>query len=373
MRHVRDKHPKDIITCKRCTFVCSSHLSDKMKKHQDLKHGLKERSDVTEMTIPQSPVERTKLKPKHKNTSSTSNKQSAPKESPVRSPAAITYGIEDHPVNVTPIKKNLMSLFGTPKKLISPLPPTPKRRRVETAVRPDDSEPDLPVVDDQKKQKSNTQKDSSHLAVPRESDVEAGKRWYRFLGAPSMFEKGVEASKVNKIRKKAIASSNYKGSVLPYGYGCVRKEERVTFPDGTTYSLSATWVADPYVLTLRTQEQQTEGSPIATEDKSTNVGESFRAWQADEQETQTEDKVNSETTEEQSETFIEQSETIIEISDSEEEDEQSLISSQTEKSVVGSETSESSEEELSVSTEADEEEKETEVVTVEIEHFSYIS
>lgn len=58
------------------------------------------------------------------------------------------------------------------------------------------------------------------------------------------------------MRKKAIAHSNYVGSVLPYGYGCVKKEEKVVFPDGTIYMLSSSWVADPRIVAMKSEAVQ---------------------------------------------------------------------------------------------------------------------
>ena len=68
------------------------------------------------------------------------NKQTATKpfalgrpRSPSLSPVQIRLGIEDHP-EVTPLKKDLMVLFEKPIKVVSPLPPTPKRRKLHSSV-----------------------------------------------------------------------------------------------------------------------------------------------------------------------------------------------------------------------------------------------
>ncbi|CAG2234359.1 unnamed protein product [Mytilus edulis] len=43
-----------------------------------------------------------------------------------------------HP-SVTPVKKDLLELFGSPKKLLSPLPPTPKKRKLNASTEKKDS------------------------------------------------------------------------------------------------------------------------------------------------------------------------------------------------------------------------------------------
>ncbi|CAG2238819.1 unnamed protein product [Mytilus edulis] len=156
--------------------------------------------------------------------------------SPTTSPVTISLGIENH--NVTPIKKNLLSLFDLPKKIVSPIPPTPKRQR---------------TVDTR-----SEKKDSSHLALPDKAATEQGKKWQRFLAPPSEFNKSPKATEVFQIRKAAVNHENYVGSVIPYGYGCVRKDEKVVFPDGTIYALSATWVADPKLAGMKSVNIQTD-------------------------------------------------------------------------------------------------------------------
>ncbi|CAG2199376.1 unnamed protein product [Mytilus edulis] len=100
-------------------------------------------------------------------------------------------------------------------KLLSPLPPTPKKRKLNA---------------------STEKKDSSHLTLPDKKAAEEGKKWQRFLAPPSLFSKDKVAETIRSVRKEAVSSPTYVGSVLPYGYGCVRKQEKVVFPDGTVYS-----------------------------------------------------------------------------------------------------------------------------------------
>ncbi|CAC5390753.1 unnamed protein product [Mytilus coruscus] len=68
--------------------------------------------------------------------------------------------------------------------------------------------------------------------------AEEGKKWQRFLAPPSLFSKAKVAETIRTVRTDAISSPTYVGSVLPFGYGCVKKEEKVVFPDGTVYSLT---------------------------------------------------------------------------------------------------------------------------------------
>lgn len=97
-----------------------------------------------------------------------------------------------------------------------------------------------------------TKRDSSHLAVPNPEATSEGKLWHRFLAPPSSFDASKTGKLIQNIRKEAVKSSTYQGSVIPYGYNCVRKEEKVVLPDGTVYVLTATWVADPTISARRT-------------------------------------------------------------------------------------------------------------------------
>jgi hypothetical protein len=59
------------------------------------------------------------------------------------------------------------------------------------------------------------------------------------------------------FRDRAKDSRTYSSSVIPFGYAGVRKEEKVVFPHGTVYYLSALWMADPQLSTNVTVETQT--------------------------------------------------------------------------------------------------------------------
>ena len=116
-------------------------------------------------------------------------------------------------------------------------------------------------------------KDSSHLALPNAETVREGKRWNRFLGPPSSFMDTEEAQRVRAVRNRALNHSVYTGSVIPYGYNGVKKEEKVVFPDGTIYFLSAFWMADPSITTNVTLETQTplQMLPSRITDTATNT------------------------------------------------------------------------------------------------------
>ncbi|CAC5404235.1 unnamed protein product [Mytilus coruscus] len=137
--------------------------------------------------------------------------------------------------NVTPIKKDLLSLFDMPRKIVSPIPPTPKRQRTLE---------NHPIE----------KKDSSPLALPDKAATEQGKKMAEDFSSP---------------QKAAVHSDSYVGSVILFGYGCVKKEEKVVFPDGTIYSLSATWVADPKLVDMKSMNIQTDS--CESKETSTNT------------------------------------------------------------------------------------------------------
>lgn len=150
-----------------------------------------------------------------------------------------------------------------PTQLISPLKFTPKKRKlnyaeseIETFVVIED-----PTLNTQENSESPSEpclkRDSSHLVLPNVTTVQEGKIHNRFLAPPSLFQTTNDAAVVRSIRSRAVHSENYKGSVIPYGYAGVKKEEKVVFPDGTVYYLSAFWMADPQLSTNITVETQT--------------------------------------------------------------------------------------------------------------------
>ena len=217
------------------------------------KHGLiNNKKKTTSMTIPGSPFVKQRqhkkietvnkptehvtpkvVTPKRKASSQSTYPMSTKSErsfSVLSSPASIILGYEHHG-EVTPVKKDLMNLFGPPVKVVSPLPATPKKQRL-------DSEESFIVIEDEtlkedeiivnsvvaEKKSAVKRRDNSHLALPNKTSVEAGKKWHRFVSPPSLFKETEEAKVVQKIRTEAISSSTYQGSVLPYGYGSVRKK-----------------------------------------------------------------------------------------------------------------------------------------------------
>ncbi|VDI09368.1 Hypothetical predicted protein [Mytilus galloprovincialis] len=223
-----------------CPHLVASTLKYRMRTHQRVYHGVTKLS-VSEVTIPAIPFagkERVRpynadlsARPKVKSLDIKNTKTRSPLSpqeqnieiaadlmgaaSPTTSPVTISLGIENH--NVTPIKKNLLTLFDLPKKIVSPIPPTPKRQR---------------TVDNRVEKK-----DSSHLALPDKAATEQGKKWQRFLAPPSEFNKSPKATEVFQTRKAAVNNENYVGSIIPYG---------------------ATWVADPKLAGMKSVYIQTD-------------------------------------------------------------------------------------------------------------------
>ncbi|CAC5404748.1 unnamed protein product [Mytilus coruscus] len=253
-----------MLRCNMCPHLVASTLKYRMRTYQRVCHGVTKLS-VSEVTIPATPFAgtervRNRIRPYNADLSgrptvkSLDNKTktrspNSPQEQHIdiaadskgtasltTSPVTISLGIENH--NVTPIKKNLLTLFDLPKKIVSPIPHTPKRQR---------------TLDNH-----SEKKDSSHLALPDKAATEQGKKWQRFLAPPSQFDKSTKALEIFQIRKAAVHNDNYAGSIIPYGYGCVKKDEKVVFPDGTIYSLSATWVADPKLAGMKSVNIQTD-------------------------------------------------------------------------------------------------------------------
>lgn len=309
MRHVKTNHPNKLIRCNRCDHVVSTSLKYRMIHHQLMRHGItKDRLDISEFTLPTTPPkgqpstlkDMSKKKKSAKRLNSTvhkvaaqdkenvqpmvnlpvtpDSKHSAAKSTitPLMSPVSITLGIEDHPTgDISPIRKDLMDLLSGVRRAVSPLPPTPKKaEKVEKVERVDDNKTAKPE-----------KKDSSHLAVPSLDQENETKRHKRFLGAPCLFIDNEEAEEVRQVRKEAINNKTYEGKVLPYGIGCIKKEEKVIFPDGRIYHMAATWIPDPRVTLQRTVEQQTDQEPST--DASTQSGPSFYVWPCDEKSTNT--------------------------------------------------------------------------------------
>lgn len=295
MRHVREKHPKKVLQCGYCRYTQPSSKQYQMRTHIKNRHMSKienpRRRDIDEkiheINIPATPfVERpSRPQPSHTenrkkvkslvNSMRKKEKESV-KETPekdndsfsnISSPASITLGIEDHG-EVTPIKKNLITLFASPVKVISPLPPSPKKRKIEetenfVVIEDDTLPPNAPPQRPEVYKMDNNvtvtnKKDKTHLKLPNEETVKRGNKWDRFVATPSDFVEGEKADKLREVRNRAREAECYKGAVVPLGYQGVRKEERVVFPDGTMYSLSAFWMANPVLETYATANTQTE-------------------------------------------------------------------------------------------------------------------
>ncbi|VDI24753.1 Hypothetical predicted protein [Mytilus galloprovincialis] len=158
------------------------------------------------------------------------------------SPCSISLGIEDYS-SVSPVKKNLVDLFDSPTRQAVEEP------REETSMVPEKPTPEPSTV-------TTTLRDSRHLALPAIGDEVCPED--RFQAPPSRFQCSYEASKCMLVVEKAKKTGKYTGSVLPVGYGCVKKEEMCILPDGTVYKLSATWVPDPSFQILKSEDTQTE-------------------------------------------------------------------------------------------------------------------
>ncbi|CAC5357964.1 unnamed protein product [Mytilus coruscus] len=128
------------------------------------------------------------------------------------SPCSISLGLEEYG-SLTSITKNVESLFDSPI------------RQEETIAK----EPETPTLRDN-----------------------------RFQAPPSRIQSSYEASKCMIVPEKARKTGKYSGSVLPSGYGSVRKDETCILPDGTVYKLTATWIQDPSFCSLKEKETQTE-------------------------------------------------------------------------------------------------------------------
>ena len=101
----------------------------------------------------------------------------------------------------------------------------------------------------------STKRDSSHLELPTVAVEESNRS--RFQAPPSAFIHSTKANSVRMIRNRAMDNQTYSSSVIPFGYVGVKKEEKVVFPDGTVYFLSAFWMAFPQLSTNITMETQT--------------------------------------------------------------------------------------------------------------------
>ncbi|CAC5372911.1 unnamed protein product [Mytilus coruscus] len=238
--YMRITHPRTVLKCNKCPNMLSASLRYRLHKHQTAVHGLRN-MDTTEVNIPTlMGGQRAPLKGKKKinHVSETSVKpienQTEPSIafSPVKSLTLITLGLDSHPA-------------GTP--VLSPLPSTPKKRKLSLS--------------------GEKKKDCSHLVLPDKKAAEEVKKWQRCLAPLSLFSKAKVAETIRTVRKEAISSPTYVGSVLPYGYGCVKSEERAI-----TYSPTASWIANPTFTML----QETDKVPVSN--KEANTTPFYNAW-----------------------------------------------------------------------------------------------
>ncbi|CAG2199388.1 unnamed protein product [Mytilus edulis] len=95
--------------------------------------------------------------------------------------------------------------------------------------------------------------------------VESQSKPSREMSPPLQYGQGAET--IRSVRKEAISSPMYIGSVLPFGYWCVKKQEKVVFLDGTVYSLTASWAADPILSMIQKAGLQTSPEKVEVSDK----------------------------------------------------------------------------------------------------------
>ncbi|VDI38092.1 Hypothetical predicted protein [Mytilus galloprovincialis] len=158
------------------------------------------------------------------------------------SPCSISLGIKDYSA-LSPVKKNLVDSFDSPTRQAV------EELIEETSMVSEQPTPEPSTV-------TTTLRDSRHLTLPAIGDEVCPED--RFQAPPSRFQCSYEASKCLLVAEKAKKTGKYTGSVLPTGYGCVKKEEICILPDGTVYKLSATWVPDPSFQILKSEDTQTE-------------------------------------------------------------------------------------------------------------------
>ncbi|VDI10033.1 Hypothetical predicted protein [Mytilus galloprovincialis] len=56
------------------------------------------------------------------------------------------------------------------------------------------------------------------------------------------------------------------------------EKEKVVFPDGTVYSLTASWVSDPTLAMLQEAGLQTSTEKVGVSDKEVNTPQFYNAW-----------------------------------------------------------------------------------------------
>ena len=233
-------------------------------------------------------------------TASTPVRDEHPEElnlTPLNSPVTITLGIEEHGA-VSPIRRDLTNLFEV-RPILSPLRRTPqklksnnvttnikpKQRPSATITRPDQDTVDVEVIEQTRKSESTNKpeskvvkdhrqdqrtvvkkRDAKHLELPSEDSSRNKKS--RFMAPPSMFQASPEAARAMIIREKAKSADTYINTILPTGYGGVKKVEKAILPDGTIYELTAYWMPDPECIV---KKQETVISVEVEEDKPQDI------------------------------------------------------------------------------------------------------
>ncbi|VDI56284.1 Hypothetical predicted protein [Mytilus galloprovincialis] len=127
MRHVRNKHSKTIVECNYCSYKVSSSLAFRMREHEKSKHA-------------------EQVKAAEKKTKYNNEKAELP--------------------------ENLMALFESPVRPISPLPTTPKKRKTETPKSTENAK--------SKKEEEKLEERNRHLVLPKKDDLKDEKT--RFYG-----------------------------------------------------------------------------------------------------------------------------------------------------------------------------------------------
>lgn len=89
-------------------------------------------------------------------------------------------------------------------------------------------------------------------------------------------DKGAET--IRSVRKEAISSPMYIGSVLPFGYWRVKKQAKVVFLDGRVYFLTASWAADPILSMIQKAGLQTSPEKVEVSDKEVNTPSFYNTW-----------------------------------------------------------------------------------------------
>lgn len=78
-----------------------------------------------------------------------------------------------------------------------------------------------------------------------------------FAGAPSAMFLTKAARILQEAHFRARRCGQRTLHHVPLGFGAIQRVEKVSLPDGTTYSLSATWTKDPHFTITKEVATQT--------------------------------------------------------------------------------------------------------------------